>query len=442
MRVLLVGTGGVGEALALILNRRDPKAEWMEKMVLADYNLQRAKEVSAKLGDEKRFPAEKVNARHSDEIAALAKKYDVDLIMNACDPSFNQTIFDTAYEIGCNYMDCAMTLSKPHPDNPYKKSFIKLGDYQFERSQQWKEKGLLAVVGSGVEPGMADVFARYAEKHLFDEIEEIGIRDGANLEVEGVEVAFGFSIWTTIEECLNPPVVWERDKGWYTTEPFSDAEIFTLPEGIGDVEMVNVEHEEVLLIPRYIDKGLKKVTFKYGLGDEFISCLKYLQALNLDRKDMKVKVGDFEITPREFVARCAPDPVKIGRKMKGKTCAGTWVKGKKAGMEREVYLYQVADNEDCLDRLDAQAVVAQTAFNPAIMMELLAKGIWKGLGVQGPEAFDPDPFVELMDAYEFPGGMMEMDSEYKRALDAEKLIKPIALELIASAKDQSICSAN
>lgn len=425
MIVLLIGTGGVGEAIANIAKRRDPDSGWLETMVLADYDLQRAETVSAKLGDPKRFPPERVNAREKQEIIDLAKKYRADLIMNGCDPSFNETIFDAAFEVGCNYMDMAMSLSKPHLDDPFTKTNIKLGDYQFDRATQWQEKGLLALIGSGVEPGMADVFARYAEKHLFDEIDEIGIRDGNNLQVEGYDIAFGFSIWTTIEECLNPPVIWEKERGWYTTEPFSEPETFYLPEGIGDVEMVNVEHEEVLLIPRYIGKGLKKVTFKFGLGKDFIDALWNLQALNLDRTDMKIKVGDTYITPRDFVAKTAPDPATIGPLMTGKTCAGTWVKGKKDGLERQVYLYQVADNQECMKRLGSQAVVAQTAFSPVIMMELLATGIWKESGVVGPEAFDPDPFINLMDAYEFTGGIEEMESEYYSRLRYSDLRVPL-----------------
>ena len=412
MKVLLIGTGGVGEAIATIAHRRDPDSRWLSRMVLADYDFEKSEWVADKLKDPGRFIPEKVDARNKDEIVAMAKKYEIGLIVNGCDPSFNETIFDAAYEFGCRYMDMALSLSEQHPEDPYNKTYVKLGDYQIERSQQWKDKGLLAIIGSGVEPGMADVFARYAEKHLFDEIEEIGIRDGNNLVVEGHDIAFGFSIWTTIEECLNPPVIWERDRGWYTTEPFSDPEVFYLPEGIGDVEMVNVEHEEVLLIPRYIDKGLKRVTFKFGLGDEFINALKNLQALNLDRTDMKIRVGDARITPRDFVARAAPDPNEIGHLMHGKTCAGTWIKGKKDGLSRQVYLYQVADNQDCMKRLNSQAVVAQTAFTPVIMMELLATGVWNNVGVCPPEAFDPDPFIALMEAYEFPGGLEEMESEY------------------------------
>src|SRR6185369_3267902 len=122
--------------------------------------------------------------------------------------------FDAAFNAGTKYMDMAMTLSQPHATDPFHKTGVKLGDYQFERAEAWEKKDLLALVGFGVEPGMADVFARYAADHLFDEIDEIGIRDGANLEVAGHEFAPSFSIWTTIEECLNPPVVWEKDRGW------------------------------------------------------------------------------------------------------------------------------------------------------------------------------------------------------------------------------------
>lgn len=413
MRVLLVGVGGVGEAIASIAKSRG----FLEMLVLSDYNVDRAKEVQKKLNNDKMFPVEQVDARNGEQIKALIEKHRIDIVVNGCEPAFNETIFDAAYEAGCNYMDMAMTLSHPHPEKPYEKSHIKLGDYQFERSEEWEKKGLLALVGSGVEPGMADVFARYAHDNLFDELDEIGIRDGNNLEVEGYTVPFGFSIWTTIEECLNPPVIWERDKGWYTTEPFSGEEVFDLPE-VGPVEMVNVEHEEVLLAPRYLDKGLKKVTFKFGLGRDFITMLKNLRELGLHSTE-KIKVNGVEVSPRDVVAATAPNPAYIGPKMKGKTVAGTWVTGKKDGLKREIYLYQVADNQECMKVYGSQAVVAQTAFPPVLMMELLSKGIWKGTGVCGPEFFKPEPFMELMEAYDFSYGLQERDSEYKRAMESK-----------------------
>ena len=426
MIVLLIGAGGVGEAIAAIARKQDPGAEWMERMVIADYNPDRAREVSKKLGSSERFPAEQVNAANTGEIVALAKKYGVDLIMNGCDPRFNMSIFDAAFEAGCMYMDMAMSLSERDAKNPFKKCGVKLGDRQYAKAEEWKKKGLLAVLGSGVEPGMVNVFARYAVDHLFDEIEEFNVRDGANLEVRGYDVAFGFSIWTTIEECLNPPVIWEKDRGWYTTEPFSEPEVFELPDGIGPVEMINVEHEEVLMMPRYFtDRGLKRVTFKYGLGDEFIGVLKILQGLGLDKTE-KVKVGDCMVSPRDVIAVTAPDPVKLGDVMFGKTAAGLWVKGRKDGLERNVYIYQVADNQECMKKIGSQAVVAQTAFNPVIMMELIAKGIWKGTGVENPEFFPAEPFMERMERYEFPAGMVEMESEYRRALEQKTLMEGVS----------------
>jgi saccharopine dehydrogenase (NAD+, L-lysine forming) len=401
MKVLLVGTGGVGEAIARIAKDRP----WVEQVVLTDYSNERLKEVQDKLGDRKRFPIEWIDAGKRELIEKLASQYKVDLIMNACDPSFNEPIFDAAFNAGCNYMDMAMTLSHPHPQDPFKKTGVKLGDYQFERAKKWEEKGLLCLVGLGVEPGMADVFAKYASMYLFDEIEEVGVRDGSNLEVRGYEFAPNFSIWTTIEECLNPPVIWEKDKGWFTTAPFSEPEVFEFPEGIGKQECINVEHEEVLLVPRWVN--CKRVTFKYSLGEQFISVLKTLHMLGLDNKE-KIKVKDVMVAPRDVVAACLPDPAHLGDRMFGLTCAGTWIKGTKDGKPRQVYMYQVADNEECMKRLNCQSVVAQTAFNAVIGWDLLEHGEWKGEGVLGPEAFDPVPFMNKMADYGFPYGIKEM----------------------------------
>ena len=406
MKVLLVGVGGVGEAIATIAKPHT----WVEQMVLADYNLERTREVQMKLGDDARFPVVFIDASQRESVEALALKYEVDLIMNAVDPVFNEQVFDAAYNIGVNYMDMAMTLSKPDPQDPFHHPGIKLGDYQFEKSKAWAEKGLLALVGMGVEPGMADIFARYAQDYLFDEIDEIGIRDGSNITIDGCEFAPNFSIWTTIEECLNPPVIWEKEKGWFTTEPFSELETFDFPE-IGPIDVVNVEHEEVLLIPRWVKT--KRVTFKYGLGEQFISVLRTLHMLGLDNKE-KVIVKGVQVAPRDVVAACLPNPAHLGSKMHGKTCAGTWVRGWKNGISREVYLYQLADNQECMERWGCQAVVAQTAFNAVIAMDLMQNGSWKGSGVLGPEALDPVPFMNKMEQYGFPFGIREITKEHVR----------------------------
>ena len=324
-------------------------------------------------------------------------------MFNAADPRFVMPIFGGAFDAGATYLDMAMSLSHPHPERPYELTGVMLGDEQWAVADDWEAKGQLALVGIGIEPGLSDIFARYAADELFSEIDEVGVRDGANLAVAGYDFAPSFSIWTTIEECLNPPLVWERERGFFTTAPFSEPEVFTFPEGIGPVECVNVEHEEVVLIPRWVD--CNRVTFKYGLGDEFIDVLRTLHKLGLDSTD-PVTVRGQSVSPRDVVAACLPDPATLGDKMSGKTCAGTWVTGTgKDGNPREVYLYHVVDNEETMALDDSQAVVWQTAINPIVAMELLASGVWSGAGVLGPEALPaealprPDRRVRLADRH-------------------------------------------
>jgi saccharopine dehydrogenase-like NADP-dependent oxidoreductase len=400
MRVLLVGAGGVGGSIALIAARRD----FFELMVVADYDADRAAEVAASTGDGRFVPA-RVDASDSAAVSALLIEHHCDVLMNATDPRFVMPLFRAALAGGANYLDMAMSLSKPHPTEPYAQTGVKLGDEQFELADDWVRAGQLALVGMGIEPGMADVFARYAADELFSEIEELGVRDGANLVVAGYDFAPSFSIWTTIEECLNPPVIYEKERGWFTTAPFSEPEVFEFPDGIGPVECVNVEHEEVLLMPRWIDAG--RVTFKYGLGEEFITVLRVLHKVGLD-STTPVPVGGVEVSPRDVVAAVLPNPARLGDRMSGKTCAGLWVKGTgKDGRARQVYLYHVVDNEWSMREYGAQAVVWQTALNPVVALELLATGAWSGVGVLGPEALPPKPFLDLVNAYGSPWGMRE-----------------------------------
>ena len=404
MKVLVVGAGGVGSAFAPIAARRD----FAERIVFADYDEGRAQRVVQRYGKDGRMVAARVDASDPSSVAEVATAHGCDAVLNAVDPRFVPGVFEGSLRAGATYVDMAMSLSEPHPEEPHTKTGVKLGDAQFAQAATWEERGQLALVGCGVEPGLSDVFARYAADHLFDTIDECGVRDGANIVVDGYDFAPSFSIWTTIEECLNPPVIWEKDRGWYTTAPFSESEAFTFPEGIGSVECVNVEHEEVLLIPRWID--CRRVTFKYGLGDEFIDVLRTLHKLGLDGKD-RIRVGDVDVAPRDVVAAALPDPMTLGDKMSGKTCAGTWVTGiGKGGAPREVYLFHVVDNEETYGRDGAQAVVWQTAINPVIALELLATGVWAGVGVLGPEAFDPMPFLDLLKGdYASPWGMEERD---------------------------------
>ena len=409
MRVLLIGSGGVGGAIAAIAARRT----FVELLVVADLDPLRAEGVAAGAAEGGlHCIAEQLDASDAAAIEALARRHRIDAVVNACDPRFNPPIFEAAFRAGCTYLDMAMNLSEPHPLRPYELTGKLLGADQLAVADAWRARDQLALVGMGVEPGLSDVFARHAADHLFRSIEEIGVRDGGNLVIDGYAFAPTFSIWTTIEECLNPPIIYERDRGFFTTAPFSEPEVFDFPDGIGPIECVNVEHEEVLLIPRQID--VDRVTFKYGLGQEFIDVLKAIHLIGLDTT-RKIRVGDQLVSPRDVVAAALPDPAKLGDRMHGKTCAGTWVRGTGLhGEAKELYLYHVVDNADSMRDYGCQAVVWQTAINPVIALELLARGVWKGTGVLGPEAFDSMPFLELLAVYGAPHRVRDMSVTSKQ----------------------------
>jgi saccharopine dehydrogenase (NAD+, L-lysine forming) len=393
MKALVIGAGGVGRAIANIASRRS----FITELVIADRNLSRAEDAVSRLKDP-RMSAALVNAAELEDLRELIRKTKPDIVINAVDPRFVMPIFLACEIENTNYLDMAMSLSRPHPDYPYSESGVKVGDEQFARDWNWSERKISALIGMGVEPGLSDVFAKYASDELFSRIDSITVFDGSNLVVEGYEFAPSFSIWTTIEECLNPPLVWEDGRGWYTTEPFSELEVFDFPEGIGPVECVNVEHEEVVLIPQKIEA--KKVNFKYGLGAQFISILKTIHMLGMDRTDT-VEVHGVKVSPRDLLAASLPDPATLGSRMSGKTCAGTLVKGlDKSGEPKAVYIYSVVDNAWSMENYGDQAVVWQTAINPVIAMELIHEGTWKPEhGVVGPEWFDSKPFLAKLEEY-------------------------------------------
>ena len=353
MRVLLIGVGTVGEAIARISAKR--------RLVRGDDPRRLRRDPGAAtadaLGDPERFPALALDAREAGNVTEAARAHRADLVMNAVDPQFVMPIFTGAFEASAHYMDMAMSLSKPHPDRPFESPASSSATSSSPWHDAWKARGKLALVGMGMDPGLTDVFAAHAAKHAFDEVNEVHVRDGGDLEIPGYAFAPVFSIWTTIEECLNPPIVWENGD-WHTTEPFSGAESFPFPEGIGPVECVNVEHEEVLLIPRWIETN--RATFKYALGDDFIDKLKTIHALGMDRTD-RVSVKGVQVAPRDVLAAITPDPISLGDKFRGRAIVGTWVLGTKDGKPRETYAYQMADAEEIWRTTGLQVVGGRPA---------------------------------------------------------------------------------
>ena len=390
MNVLLVGTGTVGEAIAHLVKGR----KWLGKMTLADYSLDRARSVADAVGAG--YDVAQVDAGNAQQLKELIIASKAELVLNAVDPRFVPAIFDAALEAGVHYIDMATSLSVPDRENPYTVPGEMLGDYQVAKNGLWEAKGKVALIGMGMDPGLSNIFAAYAKKWTVDEVSAVHIRDGGDLRIEGYPFATVFSLWTVIEECLNPPVVWRNGK-IEARAPFSEPEDFVFPEGVGPVMCVNVEHEEVVQLPRTMKADL--ITFKYALGADFIETLQLLHRLGLDGKE-PINVKGTKVAPRDVIGALSPDPATLGKNMVGRAIVGALVSGTKDGRPRETFHYQVCDAAETMGRYNLQPVAWQTGVMPGMALELIAEGVWGGAGVKSPDAFDPDPFLDICEDYD------------------------------------------
>ena len=413
--MMLVGAGAVGESMLKILKWRDPKGEWLSYVLVGDYDLSRAEAVVGLLADE-RFSAVQINATDKEQMKNLIREHKIDFVMDAAPPFASNYIFDAAYEAGANYANMG-TWSVPMEEPAYglgiENSYTEpMTKYNFDRHEQWKEKGQMAVICLGIDPGVVNVFAKYAATHLFDVMTEAHVKDGGNLSVPGADpdaIQFGFNVWTVLDEVMNPNVEYDQEKGGLIVEKaFAGQETFQMPDGVGENTLVKVEHEEVVTFARYLAQyALKKATFKISLDDNLITALKVIDHLGL-RSLKPVQVGNVKVVPRDVVAACAPQPKDIGTEMIGEMLVGVHCIGEKDGVRKEYFLYQNFDNQASMEQWGSQAVVAQTGFGAALAIELIGRDIWKDTGVFSPEYFDPEPYLKLMDETGYEWHVMEL----------------------------------
>lgn len=411
MRMMLVGAGAVGESILKVLKWRDPAGEWLEYVLVSDFDLHRAQEVAGKLNGDARFDAVEVDATDKEGMKQLIRMHRIDFLMDAAPPFASNYIFDAAYETGIDYGNMG-TWSVPmeHPayglgiENSYTEPMTK---YNFDRFEAWNKKGNMAVICMGIDPGVVNVFAKYAATELLDELREVHVKDGGNLSVPDADpddIMFGFNVWTVLDEVMNPNVEYDASRGGFLVEkPFAGREIWEMPDGVGKNTLVKVEHEEVVTMPKYLKQyGLQRATFKISLDENLITALKVIDKLGL-RSIHPVRVGEKEVVPRDVVAACAPQPKDIGNEMIGEMLVGVQCVGRKNEQDKAYFLYQAFDNQKSMERWGSQAVVAQTGFGAALAIELIGRGIWREAGVFSPEYFDPIPFMKLMDetGYEY-----------------------------------------
>lgn len=416
MRMMLVGAGAVGESMLKILKRRDPEGKWLSFVLVCDYSLERAGEVVGKLDGDSRFVPSFVDATSTDNMVELIRAHEIDFVMDAAPPFASNRIFDAAFETGADYGSMG-TWSVPMDEpklglgieNSYTEPMTK---YNFDRHEAWKEKGNMALICMGIDPGVVNVFMKYAATELFDEIHEVHVKDGGNLRVPTADpddIMFGFNVWTVLDEVMNPNVEFDAEKGGlFVEKAFAGQEVFEMPEGVGKNTLVKVEHEEVVTAKRYLEQyGLKRATFKISLDENLITALKVLDKLGL-RSLKPVEVKGVSVVPRDVVAACAPQPKDIGNEMVGMMLVGVHAIGVKDGEKKEYFLYQPFDNQESMRIWGNQAVTAQTGFGAALFIELMGRGIWKEAGVYSPEYFDPNEYLKLMDESGFVYKIMEM----------------------------------
>lgn len=417
---MLMGAGAVGESILKVLFWRDAKSQWLDYVLVCDYDGTRALAVVENVAAEKRCADSRVkercssagvDARDEESMKRLIAQYEIDFVMDAAPPFASNYIFDAACEGGANYGNMG-TWSVPMHDPAYglgiENSYTEpMTKYNFDRHEIWKERGQMALICMGIDPGVVNVFAKYAALELLDEITEVHVKDGGNLKIPGADpddIVFGFNVWTVLDEVMNPNVEYDEAKGGFLVEkPFAGQEVFCMPDGVGENTLVKVEHEEVVTMARYLrEYGLKRATFKISLDENLITALKVIDHLGLRSLD-PVQVGDVKIIPRDVVAACAPQPKDIGEEMFGEMLVGVHCIGKKDGEKKEYFLYQKFDNQESMKIWGEQAVVAQTGFGAALAIELVGKGVWKDAGVFSPEYFDPHPYMALMDetGYEY-----------------------------------------
>jgi saccharopine dehydrogenase-like NADP-dependent oxidoreductase len=386
VKVLLLGAGAVGTVSAL----KFVQSAMLEQLVIADAVSARASLLADRLNDPR---VSSLGLDAGDRAAVAHAIWDTGstILLNAALPATNMAVMGACLDAGCHYIDMA---SAGTDDD----GLPKMED-QFALDAEFRKRRRFALLGMGADPGTTNVYAAYAAKHLLDEITEIRVRDGDNSICQGHDgFIAAFSPWVFIDECLCKAVSW-RDGRYHLEEPLSGFEPFNFPE-LGVLNCFYVDHEESKTLPRFFPRA-RVIDFKLCMDEVTHSTLKVMQQLGMNRID-KVNVGGVEVAPRDVVVSLLPQPKDLAGKMKGKTCVGTLVKGKKNGEDRAYYIYNIADHETVYAELGVQATAYQTGIPPVVAAELISSGLWAGAGVFSPEQMDPDPFLARLTRFGMP----------------------------------------
>jgi len=392
-KTLIIGAGGVGNVVAF---KCAMNSETFGDITLASRTLNKcniiANNIQKKTSIE--IKTAKVDADNVDELVTLFKEIKPNIVINVALPYQDLTIMDACCQCGIDYLD---TANYEHPDTAkfeYKE--------QWERDENFKEADIMALLGSGFDPGVTNIFCAYAQKHYFDEIETIDILD-CNAGDHGYPFATNFNPEINLREVSSNGRYWENGE-WFETKPMEIMQVWNYPE-IGERDSYLLYHEEMESLIKHI-KGLKRIRFFMTFGESYLTHLKCLENVGmLGIKEVEHK-GQ-KIVPMEFLSTLLPDPASLGERTKGKTNIGIYAKGKKDGKEKSIYIYQVSDHEKCYEEVISQAVSYTTGVPAMIGAKMILDKIWSGKGVFNMEEFDPDPFMEELNRQGLPWQIIE-----------------------------------
>ena len=404
---MIIGCGGVASVAVHKCCQND---EVFTDLMIASRTLSKCDALKAKLeaGTRTKISTAKVDADNVEELEALIKGYRPDAVLNLALPYQDLTIMEACLKAGVHYIDTA-NYEPENTDDPewraiYEKRCREAGfTAYFDYSWQWayherfKYAGLTALLGTGFDPGVSSVFAAYAKKHYFDEIDTIDILD-CNGGDHGYPFATNFNPEINLREVSANGSYWENGH-WVETKPMEIKRIYHFPE-VGEKDMYLLHHEEIEALAKNIP-GVKRIRFFMTFGQSYLTHMKCLENVGM-LSTSPIEYEGKSIVPIQFLKALLPDPASLGERTVGKTNIGCIFTGRKNGKEKTVYIYNVCDHQECYREVGSQAVSYTTGVPAMIGAMMLVTGTWKGDGVFNVEEFDPDPYMEALNRWGLP----------------------------------------
>jgi saccharopine dehydrogenase (NAD+, L-lysine-forming) len=383
--VMIIGAGGVGRVVA---HKCAQVPDVFSGILLASRTKEKCDRIAAEI--DAPVQTAQVDADRVPELVALIRTFKPELVINVALPYQDLHIMDACLETGVDYLDTA----NYEPPDTAKFEYRR----QWEYHERFREKGLMALLGSGFDPGVTSIFCMWAKKQHLDEVHAIDIID-CNAGDHGRPFATNFNPEINIREVTARGRFYE-DGQWQETDPLSIRQVFELPENLGSMNIYLMYHEELESLARHIPE-LRRARFWMSFSDNYLKHLQVLQNVGMTRID-PVEFQGRQIIPLQFLKALLPDPASLGPLTKGRTCIGCQVQGVKDGREKTVYIYNICDHEACFREVRSQAVSYTTGVPAMIGARQMLTGQWRGRGVFNMEQFDPEPFMNDLNRYGLP----------------------------------------